>query len=620
MKNQKLVSLRPIIVITASAILSVLFILILYYADNKYTVGGKQPELGRLELTLGDMEENPYRYLVTGWEFYPDLLLGPDAFDGAEKPAGVTAAVGKYGQMRRNQRGTKGTYRLVLELPEKGGPFALELPEIEGASRVYIGGELVREWGSIEDVRSGMKRFVFPLTQGRDTELIIQAAALGAFHSQNFSPPLLGVYDAVTGIRDVGLLLKVMVLGLAVSAAGLSLHLAVKIRWWRGFLFCLFCLCFVGYQLWPLARERIQLGLQPWYGIQVFCFYAMLWLMVILENDLYRIKGGKVSAAMGIFCILALVYGCYAQYGTAAAADLFSYITQWYKFAIACHLILVAYMAMAEGMERSQTLLVIAVVLVSALFMEELLPLYEPIIGGSFLTIGCVVIMVGMLSILWQDMADAFRARTFFVTETGRMNRQLNARIEETRRIRHDMRHHIRLLQAYAAEGNLEHVKAYLGQLSPAMDSMGPVTFTSNYALDAVLCHYTALAEKEKIETDIRVMVPGRTVLPDDELCVVMGNLLENAVEACKRQESGRKFIFLRCLQDDSRLSIVLDNSFMGYVQYERGYFRSSKRESVGIGVESVKAIVKRHGGIGTFVPEEKVFKVSIILPLKDEG
>ena len=56
MKNQKLVSLRPIIVITASAILSVLFILILYYADNKYTVGGKQPELGRLELTLGDME------------------------------------------------------------------------------------------------------------------------------------------------------------------------------------------------------------------------------------------------------------------------------------------------------------------------------------------------------------------------------------------------------------------------------------------------------------------------------------------------------------------------------------------------------------------------------------
>lgn len=69
----------------------------------------------------------------------------------------------------------------------------------------------------------------------------------------------------MTGIRDVGLLLKVMVLGLAVSAAGLSLHLAVKIRWWRGFLFCLFCLCFVGYQLWPLARERIQLGLQPWY-------------------------------------------------------------------------------------------------------------------------------------------------------------------------------------------------------------------------------------------------------------------------------------------------------------------------------------------------------------------
>ena len=66
---------------------------------------------------------------------------------------------------------------------------------------------------------------------------------------------------------------------------------------------------------------------------------------------------------------------------------------------------------------------------------------------------------------------------------------------------------------------------------------MGWYIYHATYALDAVLCHYTALAEKEKIETDIRVMVPGRTVLPDDELCVVMGNLLENAVEACKRQE-----------------------------------------------------------------------------------
>lgn len=631
MKDQKLGSFRPVIVITVSAILSVVLILILYYTDNKYTAGGKQPENGRLTLTEQEVGENPFRYLITGWEFYPDQLLEPAAFTtDKEAPSGVIGVVGKRGRLRRDGTWIRGTYRLVLELPEEGGPFALEIPEIEGASRVYVGGQLVREWGRIEDNRTGMKRFILPLREGRSTELIIQVAVLGPLHSQVFSPPLLGVYDAVMTIRDVELLLKVMVLGLAVVAAGLSLHLAVKIHWWRGFLFCLFCLCFTGNQVWPLARAGIQLGIQPWYGIQVFCFYAMLWLMVILENDLYRIKGGKVSAVMGAFCILALVYGCYAQYGTSTTTDVFGYITQWYKFAVACYLILVAYTALAEGMERSQTLLVIAVVFVSALFMEQLLPLHEPIIGGSFLTIGCEVIMVGMLSILWQDMADAFWSRTFFVAETGRMNsqlavqrehyRQLNARIEETRRIRHDMRHHIRLLQSYVAEGNLERVKAYLGQLSPTMDSMGPVTFTSNYALDAVLCHYATLAEKEKIETDIRVMVPGQAILPDDELCVVMGNLLENAIEACRRQETGRKFIFLRCLQDGSRLSIVLDNSFSGDVQYEKGYFRSSKRESVGIGVESVKAIIKRHGGIGTFVPEDKVFKVSIILPLKEKN
>ncbi|MFR3754497.1 MAG: hypothetical protein ACLTW9_23515 [Enterocloster sp.] len=205
----------------------------------------------------------------------------------------------------------------------------------------------------------------------------------------------------------------------------------------------------------------------------------------------------------------------------------------------------------------------------------------------------------GMLSILWQDMADAFRARTLTVTETGRMNRQLamqrdhyrqlNARIErETRRIRRDMRHHIRLPAGPCGGGKIwSSVKAWsVGQLAPAMDLMGPVAFTSNYALDAVLCYYTALAEKEDSNR-----YPGYGSGPDRDF-LMMSYVwlweiwLENAVEACKRQESGRKFIFCKVPSGRQPPVHCAGQQLYGGMRSMNGdIFRSSKRESVGIGV-----------------------------------
>ena len=91
---------------------------------------------------------------------------------------------------------------------------------------------------------------------------------------------------------------------------------------------------------------------------------------------------------------------------------------------------------------------------------------------------------------------------------------------------------------------------------------------------------------------------------------------MENALEACQRQEGGRRFIHLKCSQDDRCLAIMLDNSFNGQVEYSGGYFRSSKRMGMGIGVESVRSIVKKYGGMAQFEPGEQVFSVSVVIPV----
>ena len=134
--------------------------------------------------------------------------------------------------------------------------------------------------------------------------------------------------------------------------------------------------------------------------------------------------------------------------------------------------------------------------------------------------------------------------------------------------------------------------------------------------MNAVLSHYLARARRSGIETDVSLSLPPAPMLPEEDICVIFGNLLENAIEACERQEEdARRYLFLRSSQEEGRLLIVMDNSYEGNVRYSQGYFCSSKRNGVGIGVESVKAIVKRYGGTAFFEPEDGRFKVSIVIP-----
>lgn len=614
------------------ALVTVSFFLVMYYYDNRYATGSPQASEGVLTLTEEGMRQYPIHSLVRGWEFYPDQLLKPEDFveeGAAGKPYYVS--VGKYGTMKREEKSgwVKGTFRLKLRLPKRQETYGIQIVEVPSASRVYIGNRLVLQMGVPEEDKAGMGSEVIPLEETGDVELLIQAADLSALHSHMFTPPLLGTYKDIARIHDISRLVRLAFLGVAGIGAALFLYMAVAIRWWRGYLFFLFCTCFVGIGICPLIRTGFVLGIQPAYSITIFSFYAALWLMVVLENDLYRIKADKLSIIIGGFLVLAAAYSSFVQYVTPPLAKGFYYMTEWYKYGIAFYLIVVSEIALMKEMERSRTLLIMSMVFTSALFMEQLLPYYEPVMGVPFIMVGNAALLIGMFCILWRDMVDAFRNRVIFLEENERILRQLsmqkehyrhiNESMEETRRLRHDMRHYIRLLSTMADEGNVGEIRRFLGQMAPVVEDLNPLTYTGNYALNAVLSHYLSMARSAGIETDVSIMLPETLGIPEEDICVIFGNLLENGIEACERQAEGEKrFLFLRSSQEKGRLLIVLDNSYEGNVRYSQGYFCSSKRNGVGIGVESVKTIVKKYEGTAIFEPEERIFRVSIAIPVEE--
>ena len=144
-----------------------------------------------------------------------------------------------------------------------------------------------------------------------------------------------------------------------------------------------------------------------------------------------------------------------------------------------------------------------------------------------------------------------------------------------------------------------------------------PQMYCENQAVNAIISHYAALCQEQGIDADIRLSVPTQTEqITDAELCVIFGNLLENALEACDRMGEGRKFLHLGSRVHMGLLTIVMDNSFDGQVMQENGKFRSSKRDDFGVGLTSIQAVARKRGGDARFDPDGPVFRSSVYVKL----
>ena len=188
---------------------------------------------------------------------------------------------------------------------------------------------------------------------------------------------------------------------------------------------------------------------------------------------------------------------------------------------------------------------------------------------------------------------------------------------------RHDYHNHIQAMKAYAQLGKYEELMTYLGRLDENLYQVDTVIKTGNLMMDAVLGSKLALMKKKQIRTDVTVHVPERMRLTDMELCVLAGNLLDNAIEACEVvEEEDNRFIriYMDTLQDQFYLSVM--NGMNGTARRKGAGFVSRKRGEglPGFGLQRVDRIVEKYGGYLNRQTEEGVFATEILLPLSAAG
>ena len=108
---------------------------------------------------------------------------------------------------------------------------------------------------------------------------------------------------------------------------------------------------------------------------------------------------------------------------------------------------------------------------------------------------------------------------------------------------RHDYRNHIQNMKILLSEGNYDKLNGYLNELAEDLNTVDTVIKTGNVMADAVLNSKLTTAQKANIKVTVKAGVPDDIVMSDVELCAVMGNLLDNALEACMKLPEEERFL-----------------------------------------------------------------------------
>ena len=198
---------------------------------------------------------------------------------------------------------------------------------------------------------------------------------------------------------------------------------------------------------------------------------------------------------------------------------------------------------------------------------------------------------------------------------------ELGQQMEQMRKFRHDLRHHEAMLQSYVRQGNLEGLEEYMqGYSALRLDT--PMRFCANAAVDALAQQYLGMAREQGVEMDAALEVGEAVGIATPDLCVVLGNCLENAVEAAQRAEEGNRCIKIRVMETQGWLSIVQENGCPpGALREAEGGYLSSKSEGrVGIGLMSVLSVAEQYGGTAAYQMRDGKFRTSVILFKRDES
>lgn len=186
---------------------------------------------------------------------------------------------------------------------------------------------------------------------------------------------------------------------------------------------------------------------------------------------------------------------------------------------------------------------------------------------------------------------------------------------ENIKMLQHDMNNHIIVLQALVEKGDREKALNYIKKFIDSFDYRHEYAKTGNFDVDSILNYKIQEAKDKGIDVNLKLKIPEQMNISSFDICIILGNLLDNAIEATSKLQSGRE-ISVDLDFDKNVLFMSISNTFDGKVIYKNNRIqtRHKDKEKHGIGLNNVQNVVEKYDGEMEIYHTDSTFYVDILI------
>ena len=506
-------------------------------------------------------------------------------------------------------------------------------------AKVYLDGDLIYEFGKAENYPAFMKDPATELymisTDGYtgDTELRIKYLSPVTRSSLTIYPPIYGAYKSLfftlLNIYKWSFLIAILELCAGILFVFISILLlyydkdVCKMIFHFGFFSFMFGMWSIGECNYTgvLVKNPTLLYLCAFIGL----FSQIIPLLHFCKSAVGFKNPRPIIIVAEIITILNIL-ACILQLSGTLAFSQSMYVFHIILPITLCFLTAyIAYEFVHNQNNRAKRLMIPVGILAVASCAEIINYLTKIMSSLSLLSqIGTIIFIVIMGNIMGLNISDMVKMKKEneklvfdmnllenSLAEQKKYNTMITRNEEITRKQRHDLRHQLVVIKELAGDTNPT-LTEYLDSLIHSIPH-APKKYCENKAVNSIISHYGAICASESISLETKLNVPeSEDSVLDNDLCLVFGNLIENAIEACRRLDNDGCFIRLSADIRYKTLIITMDNSFDGHFKIRDGKYLSSKRNDFGIGLSSIQSVAQKYGGDTEFVAKNGVFQSSL--------
>lgn len=251
----------------------------------------------------------------------------------------------------------------------------------------------------------------------------------------------------------------------------------------------------------------------------------------------------------------------------------------------------------------------VSLMLTSGLFMESTPQIITTLIALFIIMLSAYIVIFRLIIILSREsQEERLELEGKFLREQLTGYERLES---ESRKYRHDFRHHNLIILEHAKNGNADAIIQYLQEYEADAETKQISRFCANMTVNSIVTAFARRAQEQNVRMDINLRIPKTLFVKDTHMVAILANVLENALKGCILSQSS-PFIDLSMVQRDPKLIIQCKNSCADNICFSDGRPRAIGR--TGVGITSIIDTVSEYSGNAEFMAEDGIFTCRMVL------